>query len=171
MSALIEAGTDAIYQLGLRLTREEAEQVFQAALSAIEASGTHKVAPVELTPEMIEAAETCDEAIGAINQDMWSAMLSARPPLPEGEKTYMSQWQPIETAPKDGTPILVFSPYEVRTEPTNVIVAKFERHGSQEWWGYCENLIADVQGMIDPEPTHWMPLPSPPLPEREGKGQ
>ena len=144
--------------------------IARAALSAIEASGTHKVVSTTLTIEMIRAAE---EAYGGgyVDQEMWTAMLSARPPLPEGEKTYMSQWQPIETAPKDGTPILVFSPYEVRTEPTNVIVAKFERHGSQEWWGYCENLIADVQGMIDPEPTHWMPLPSPPLPEREGKGQ
>lgn len=71
-------------------------------------------------------------------------------------------WRPINTAPKDGTPVLVYSPYEVQSEPTNIIVARYERHGPHEWWGYCESLIADAHGQIEPEPTHWMPLPKPP---------
>ena len=75
----------------------------------------------------------------------------------------MSEWQPISTAPKDGTPVLVFSPYEDRNEPTNVVVAKYEIYGpDNEWWVYCEAVLADISGQIDPEPTHWMPLPSPP---------
>ena len=82
MSALIETGTDAIFQIGLRLTRAEAEQVFQAALSAIEASGTHVVVPVVQTREMDEAAFHRDVNGGG---SIWEAFLSARPPLPERE--------------------------------------------------------------------------------------
>ena len=54
----------------------------RTALSAIENSGTYKVAPVTLTIEMIRAAEDAYGG-GYVDQDMWTAMLSARPPLPE----------------------------------------------------------------------------------------
>lgn len=79
----------------------------------------------------------------------------------------MSEWRPIETAPKDGTAVLVFSPYEDRTDPTNVVVAKYKEAFSKTpnvggWWEYCEKLISDVQGEVEPPPTHWMPLPEPP---------
>ena len=89
MSALIETGTDAIFQLGLRLTRAEAEQVFQAALSAIEASGTHAVCPQRPTQEMVDAGMNVDR--GAFGRGVvrcvehYRAMLSARPPLTERE--------------------------------------------------------------------------------------
>lgn len=72
------------------------------------------------------------------------------------------EWQPIETAPKDGTPILVFSPYADISEPTNIIVAKYGKHADETWWEPCENLIRDAIGCVDPAPTHWMPLPKPP---------
>ena len=68
MSDLIETGTNAIFQLGLRLTREEARAAFLAGIAAIEL--THRVVPADLTSEMYEAC-----------------MLSARPPLPDGGKT------------------------------------------------------------------------------------
>lgn len=74
----------------------------------------------------------------------------------------MSEWQPIETAPKDGTPILVFSPYEKRDEPTNIIVARYGTANGEEFWDYCEEMLSNVSGEIDPSPTHWMPLPPPP---------
>lgn len=58
----------------------------------------------------------------------------------------MTEWQPIETAPKDGTPILVCDkgPY--------AYVAEWFQH-SRTWIG------ADKMYW---EPTHWMPLPEPP---------
>jgi hypothetical protein len=76
-------------------------------------------------------------------------------------------WQPIETAPKDGTPVLVFSPHAPFSDPTNIIVAKFDTwrsdpNGEYSWWSYCESVLADISGQIEPEPTHWMPLPPPP---------
>lgn len=71
-------------------------------------------------------------------------------------------WQPIETAPRDGTPILVYSPGHDQSDPTNIIVAKFEDYEGETWWAFCENVLADIAGQVDPEPTHWMPLPEPP---------
>lgn len=73
----------------------------------------------------------------------------------------MSEWQPIETAPKDGTMILVWD----ESSSPGVVAAYFlsETHDDEEWsgWIYGDQLLADA----DPEgplPTHWMPLPEPP---------
>ena len=59
------------------------------------------------------------------------------------------QWQPIESAPKDGTRVLVWWPYW-RSYPVSA------RWFNGEWDSYCR-LEGDSVG-----PTHWMPLPAPP---------
>ncbi len=64
-----------------------------------------------------------------------------------------SEWQPIETAPKDGRRVLVMWEYW-SSEP---FVAYF-KHG--RWNG--EVALSECS---DDGPTHWMPLPSPPTPE------
>lgn len=66
----------------------------------------------------------------------------------------MSEWQPIETAPKDGTPVLLYEPSE---DPT-VHVAE---------WGIGDWHLCDFDPGYDlvqraVNPTHWMPLPEPP---------
>lgn len=63
----------------------------------------------------------------------------------------MSEWQPIETAPKDGTRILMFHPRDdgdVNIRMAWWVVDRFGGHGWSfpSWSG----------------PTHWMPLPEPP---------
>jgi hypothetical protein len=67
------------------------------------------------------------------------------------------KWQPIESAPKDGTPLLLFSPLDYFTfgnvENGLIWVSGGWRCGSSGWRG---------DGGIDHEPTHWMPLPPPP---------
>ena len=71
-------------------------------------------------------------------------------------------WQPIETAPKDGTPVLIWMKY-----------------GSQavtaEWRGGRWRAVWDGWSVIESEsdfgtecrevevPTHWMQLPAPPV--------
>lgn len=73
----------------------------------------------------------------------------------------LTAWQPIETAPKDGTNIRAYG----------------TRHGS---WGYSEDELVSIdaawhgtgrrwidvrdQAFIQRRftPTHWMPLPTPP---------
>lgn len=68
------------------------------------------------------------------------------------------EWQPIETAPKDGTPILCFTPDEQFSPITGIDVLWFENGD----WLYNANIV------LDP-PTHWMPLPPPPTQAEEGK--
>ena len=70
------------------------------------------------------------------------------------------QWQPIETAPKDGTCILGVWVY---TEDYSLV--KWGRRG---WEGYCDGEKSKpAQGscfkdLHEPYLTHWMPLPEPP---------
>ena len=72
----------------------------------------------------------------------------------------MNEWQPIETAPKDGTRILAFFALEENDEYYAQIVII-------RWSYYKRWESADYGGEIDYEfdsqPTHWMPLPNPPI--------
>jgi hypothetical protein len=61
------------------------------------------------------------------------------------------KWQPIETAPKDGTEILVWR--KGWLYPHNALWQEFDEGGS------FENPFTD--DFMDP-PSHWMPLPAPP---------
>lgn len=65
------------------------------------------------------------------------------------------QWQPIETAPKDGSNILGFD----SNFPSNgaYITWFAEKYGSYQW---CSDSTNDFGGWEIP--THWMPLPKPP---------
>lgn len=68
----------------------------------------------------------------------------------------LSQWQPIETAPKDGTWVLLYWPMT----RTNVVVSGHfyaARDGEEFWW-------SQPRVESSKEPTHWMPLPVPPAP-------
>lgn len=62
-------------------------------------------------------------------------------------------WQPIETAPRDGTPFLAF-----QTE---------ERGPFKCWmhddWTHAEHYWMDPQDS-EPDPAYWMPLPAAPTP-------
>lgn len=70
--------------------------------------------------------------------------------------TQQESWQPIKTAPKDGTPILAWSSKVADDEQPQIV-----------WWnetgGYWE-LAWDCSLWYDKNtpPTHWMPLPAPP---------
>lgn len=61
----------------------------------------------------------------------------------------MSEWQPIESAPKDGKPIIVLDDGDVRVAAWSGMLGKFSGTGGNIF-NYCENA------------THWMPLPTPP---------
>jgi hypothetical protein len=79
-----------------------------------------------------------------------------------------SQWQPISTAPKDGTEMILSNGVAVQqgwwidspggtTEYRDVdgnYVGQHDDDGYLGWW--------DVGGGMLPEPTHWQPLPPEP---------
>ena len=67
----------------------------------------------------------------------------------------MSDWQPIETAPKDGTHFLVWdSFYGIRIGRAHI------RHDHDDWLSYMDGHKGSSKGGI--RATHWMPLPAPP---------
>lgn len=69
------------------------------------------------------------------------------------------EWQPIETAPKDGTQILLFWPYI--TQEGGVTTGHWYRAGE----GVPDRWYSPIVNGYATPPTHWMPLPSPPSPE------
>jgi len=64
------------------------------------------------------------------------------------------EWQPIETAPRDGTPVLIW------LDDEGFCVKGIWRRppGCDEfmWW------IPEMDAGGFHEPSHWMPLPAPP---------
>ena len=65
----------------------------------------------------------------------------------------MSEWQPIDTAPKDQTCL-------VSTPGGAVWWATFRLRGTRTGWRW----EAPGLGALRWQPTHWMPLPEPPKP-------
>lgn len=80
-------------------------------------------------------------------QSLLDALLSQETPEQGG-------WQTMETAPKDGTLLLVYRPGTARLSHLAIRTAT-------EWCGpkCCPNA----------EPTHWMPLPALPTQDKETK--
>ena len=80
----------------------------------------------------------------------------------------MMDWQPIETAPKDGTAVLVYGKTEKSFSGAPYMgVREFRR----EWWIEpnisAYDLDDDLRGDSSyNELTHWMPLPPAPEPTK-----
>lgn len=76
-------------------------------------------------------------------------------------------WQPIETAPKDGTRVLLFCPAQIGIVVGHWCNNSYHKKPRPYWTNDQENLwgVATTRGY---QPTHWMPLPQPPAKE-DGK--
>lgn len=60
-------------------------------------------------------------------------------------------WQPMETAPKDGSHILVW-------RDSGVHLVRWKRVGDDGFWDEWHVPLRN----LSIQPTHWMPLPDPP---------
>lgn len=69
----------------------------------------------------------------------------------------MSGWQPISTAPRDGTNVLLWADGEY------FLVGHWS--GQNEFW-VCPGAVSCVWNDGQHGPTHWLPIPPPPT-ERE----
>ena len=78
-------------------------------------------------------------------------------------------WQPIETAPRDGDPVMIWKPDERMVGEYMMAAYWVEDHlgGGAAGWipvggfhiqGYHSSVTDTPQGY----PTHWQPLPAPP---------
>jgi hypothetical protein len=72
------------------------------------------------------------------------------------EANCVPKWQPIDTAPKDGTKILAYTNDGYKFPLVSQCV--WDDGWWPDVWESPENPI---------EPTHWMPLPSAPAPKEE----
>lgn len=79
---------------------------------------------------------------------------TVRQSIAEVIEELLLEWQPIETAPRDGTKIIVFRPIFDGTYIPRVGVDWFGLYGGEGTWGRSRK---------DTPPTHWMPFPAPPL--------
>lgn len=80
-------------------------------------------------------------------------------------------WRDIESAPKDGTRIMVWAD---GFEWPEVVFYEFydpadaEEFGENGYWRYADDLLTEVTDDCGAEDwTHWMPLPPPPTTEAE----
>jgi hypothetical protein len=81
-------------------------------------------------------------------------------------------WQSIETAPRDGTPVLLWA--ESWEMTWGIQIGSWMT--AEQCWGTCEGTVDDNEEGFDPDaevfdetdpelnqgPTHWMRLPDPP---------
>lgn len=77
-------------------------------------------------------------------------------------KDAQSTWQPIDTAPKDGTRVLVYASAHRRHWFGTGYYFKGVPGGSEGWiaHSFCTTPKDDCSGSF--EPTHWMPMLTPP---------
>jgi len=61
-----------------------------------------------------------------------------------------SAWQGIETAPRDGTQVLLYFP------------KRYQGKGGISWGCFIGGEWLDSRAYRDPDATHWQPLPAPP---------
>lgn len=105
-----------------------------------------------ITPEMIEAGQRAYFA--NLEHGSYAAMEAAL------TAALSAGWRPIESAPKDGTKILIFEPEGEIAIVSYVGAASYGDFPWKIWGGYSSYRI-DV-------PTRWQPLPPPPE-ERKGE--
>lgn len=76
-------------------------------------------------------------------------------------KDCTEDWQPIETAPKDGTAILVY-PATWGSQSASIATWNDDRQSKKPrpFWSRQDSISITLSR--DKPPTHWMPLPAPP---------
>ena len=83
----------------------------------------------------------------------------------------MSEWKPIETAPKDGTDVYVINTKWLLPVPAYFVGRDYleREYGDPEYmedgWYPSFKFLFDMPE-ITLSPTHWMPLPTPPQDDR-----
>ena len=86
----------------------------------------------------------------------------------EIDRLLADKWQPIETAPKDGTVVLLYKPDERMVGEYMLAGYWGQWPGINDCWIACDGkpqgYLSGVTGTYQGHPTHWMPLPNPPAP-------
>jgi hypothetical protein len=115
--------------------------------------------PETLTPAEIRELVSNLRDFDQVNLDPWGTMEEAADAL-EWLLQFV-EWKPIEDAPRDSTEILTHCDLD---GPRHCIVVSFEENDENPkwpWWDW------DCKGIHESVPTHFVPLPPPPIQEKE----
>lgn len=88
---------------------------------------------------------------------------------PHEEVARLREWQPIETAPKDGVRVLVFVRTQFRQNAPGYFITDAYCDDGDKWMTKSGGDSVESCGYKSNEgdyictATHWMPLPNPPL--------
>jgi hypothetical protein len=77
--------------------------------------------------------------------------------------TRMSGWRDISTAPRDGTEILVWSAMNAGKCFLAVWDDNRFARKPRPYWSFCKERLYGTWTVRKNQPTHWMPLPEPPV--------
>lgn len=72
------------------------------------------------------------------------------------------EWLSIESAPRDGTPVLIFVPAYTREHLGDFPAVMQVAHWYESEFRAAAWTETHGEGYETYEPTHWQPLPSPP---------
>lgn len=109
----------------------------------------------QLWPE--EKAKTADQAaeIARLSAALDEALAQLE------EERARNAWQPMETAPRNGTSILVHLPGSRR--PVQEVWWAIAYEGGPGYWSTPFGPAGRGYTILPESPSHWMPLPAPPL--------
>jgi hypothetical protein len=156
----IEAALDKWYEKE-DATDKGQQTAMRSAISAALAVDGLALVPRVPSEAMLEAGEqtfTSGYSGTPISTpaDVWSAMIAAAS-VGHAPAPALQGWQPIETAPRDGSEIWAFNGEQARMK-------WFEADGTEEGyslWIWADELSCDVDPSPE-QPTHWQPLSQPP---------
>lgn len=74
------------------------------------------------------------------------------------------EWMPIETAPKDGSKVIVFRPSALNNKVgvAEYFFSKSNAPSRGSYWRFLSTKFFVGAEARKNQPTHWMPLPAPP---------
>lgn len=101
----------------------------------------------EIPQDVWERADAIHFAATEAETTIDEVNIIARAIMAERER----QWQPIETAPRDGKPILLGHEHAV-----------FSGYWHQRYQGWTDGSCDQFGDFWIAHPTHWIPLPAPP---------
>jgi hypothetical protein len=166
--ALLKHVTYHIEHLIRRDNAYTPEDIAKSAIRAMQTMTTDKSNAVEAIGDLIAHETAQQEWKDTDFYAIAKKVLEMQPPAPSGD-ILNGEWQDISTAPKDGTPILVFGTrFGWAANPSRVCAF----YKANAWWIYGgssgepskqrseRNVVIQTLDTIDP--THWMPLPNPP---------
>ena len=138
----------------------------------------------ELMQQALEALEEINKlSVGenaiCLPAEIDTAMDALRERLAQPEQEPVA-WRPIESAPKTGRKVILF--YKNRLNVGRTVIARCltdeqateidaDDVGLEGGWYECIDNWGDFTDVVihEGEPSHWMPLPAPPIEAKQGE--